>query len=789
MSSQPSNAPGVPLAPELEPEEEIDLSRWLEALQRRRRLLLSVAGAVVAAALLLYVITPKSYRAATTIQIERQAASVVSVDNLFGVESWADAQSFYPTQYKLLESRGLAERVVRDLRLAENPAFNPTRGRLLGNGAARPSTAEDDAAELSGLARRVQGGLGVKPIRNTRLVEISYVAHDPELAALVANGVAEAYIDWGVELRSETVGRASSFLASQIEELKQEIQDKESQLQAYSRRTDIVALDPNSNVVMQRLEALNRDYIQAVSARIDLEAKYNEVHRAPAETVADTFSGGLVAQLRQELLRQEQEYATQLNTYKPEWPAMQELKAKIDKGRQHVESVIAEMVEKARDSARTEYQTALRREQSLTAELARQKAEAMQLNSAAVEYNNLRVEVSTRRTLLDELLRKQSETGVANRLQGTRSSNVVVVDRALVPGGPYRPSLKRNLALGLVLGLMLGVGAVFLVELLDRTMRTPDDVDRVLGLPVLGVIPDISATAGAGYYGYHAHYGYGGGGEAEEGKKARRGKRKSASAPADKAPRIELIPHAHPRLAVSEAYRNLRTALLLSTPGGLRSVVVTSASAGEGKTVTATNLAVVLAQLGHQVLLVDADLRRPRLHQVFRVSNRKGLVSCLTGTVEPAEILLRTEVPGLHLTPSGPTPPNPAELLSARGARDFVALAANRFEYVVFDSPPVVPVTDATLLATLTDGVVLTVGAGRANRDDAAAAVERLAMANVRVLGTVLNLFHAERRRYGRYGRYGSYGYGYGYGAGPQGGEAPPAEGEAAGGGGAAAAR
>jgi len=406
----------------IEAEDEVDLSRWIDAFLRRRRLFVGVTVSVVAVSLLLFIITPRIYRASTTIQIERLTSSVVSLEDVLGIDNYRDAQSYYPTQYKLLESRGLAERIVSDLGLAADPVFNPPRSSLLGNDNPKAITAVDDEQVLGWLARRLLANLEVRPVRNTLLVEIAYVAPEPELAARVANGVADAYIDWGIEKRSAGVGRAWDFLASQIEELKREIQDKEAQLQAYSRRSDIVALDPGSNVVVQRLEALNRDYTEAMSGRIEKEAKYNEVVNAPRETVADTFSGGLVTELRRNLLALEQDYATRLNTYKPEWPAMQELKATIDKSRQHVQSVIDEMVEEAKKSARTGYQTALRREQSLKDELAKQKRQAMQLNSAAVEYNNLLVEVSTRRELLDELLRKQSETGVANSLQGTRSS-------------------------------------------------------------------------------------------------------------------------------------------------------------------------------------------------------------------------------------------------------------------------------------------------------------------------------------------------------------------------------
>jgi succinoglycan biosynthesis transport protein ExoP len=731
---QPPPSQSDYLQPHLGPEAEFNIAQWIEVIKRRRKLLAVVCGIVVAISLLLYATTPKSYRATTTIQIERRSPGPVKIEDVVGVESYWDAQSFYPTQFRLLESRGLATRVVRNLRLLDDPSFNPSGNKLLGSRNVSTTTESDDEAAVVAAAQRVQGGLNINPIRNTRLVEISFVSSNPELAARVANGVAEAYIDWGIEMRGASVDKASSFLASQTEALKQEIQNKEAQLQAYSRRSDIVALDPGSNVIVQRLEALNKDYTAAVSDRINKEARYQELTNAPKDTVADTLSGGLVSQLRSDVLKLEQEYASKLATYKPEWPAMQDLKAQIDKGRQNLASVIEETVSKARAAAQADYQTALRREQSLADELDKQKAQAMQLNSAAVEYNNLKVEVSTRRTLLDELLKKQSETEVASRLQGSRESNVVVVDKALVPGAPYRPSLRRNLMFGLALGLGLGLGVVFLMEHLDRTIKSREDVERVLGLPLLGIVPDVSTgKSGYGYYGYGQRHSR---------------QRKRLVKGGDDSPEIELVCARQPRLAVSEAYRSVRTAIQLSTADKLQVVLITSATIGEGKTVTTGNLAAVLAQLGRQVLLIDGDLRKPRQHEIFQVSGRSGLVSYLTGQAEPAEVMLKTPIANLQLIPSGPVPPNPSELLASERMKELMVLARQRFDFIVIDSPPVLPVTDASILSGIVDGVVLCLGAGSVLREDAVACAERLMMVDAHILGVILNGFREASGHY-----------------------------------------
>lgn len=755
----------APLA-SAEPESDFNIGEYLAMVRRHWRLVAAFCVTAIVGAVIHYSITPKEYQARSVLKIERRslASPMLGEQNI-----WMDYfnQEFYPTQYELLQSRGLAERVVRNLDLVNDPRHNPAAA-LRRSREARPPSAEEDEATQGHLAEGLRGGLAVEPVRNTQLVALLYRSASPEFAARAANGFAEAFIDLGIEDRFATAGKASTFLGVQIETLKQEIQDKEAQLQAFSRRSDIVAVDPSSNVLLQRLETLNNDYMGLKKLRIEKEARYHEMLTAPRETVADSLSGGVVSDLRAQQLKMERDYETQLKTYKPEWPTMVSLKAEIDKGKQHLEGVVSEMVSKARASAYAEYQTALRQEQALAAELASQKSEAIDQSSAAVEYSNLKVEVQTRRELLDELLRKQSETDVSARLQNSRDSNVRIVDRALVPGGPFRPSLRQDLTYGVLLGLLLGIGCALLIEFLDRTVKTPEEVERRLALPTLGVIPDLSEE-GQGYG--LASYGYGYGEPTEGAPRVRTRPARATPAawlekkkgPAEESPAIELVPHERPRTPISEAYRSLRTALLLSSAQELRVIAVTSAGAAEGKTATASNLAVVLAQLGRRVLIVDCDLRKPRVHQVFRVSNRAGLVTQLTGVegVAGEPVLLPTTVPNLWCTPSGPIPPNPSELLASDRMREWLKAARARFDFVVLDTPPALPVTDATIVGVLADGVVLTLRSGKVTREEARACRDRLRMADVKVLGVVLNRFRSGQgrlaKRYRYYESYGSY--------------------------------
>jgi len=391
--------------------------------------------------------------------------------------------------------------------------------------------------------------------------------------------------------------------------------------------------------------------------------------------------------------------------------------------------------------------TALRREESLKAVMQGQKSEAMALNTNAVEYNNLKVEVGTKRALLDTLLKRNSETQVASRLRGERLSNVRVVDRALAPHVRFRPSYKMNGMLSLFLGGAIGVGLAFLLEYLDRSLRTPEQVERVLKLPALGVIPAVGS--GGRRYGYGYGYGY-----------ATRVK-KTADGAAEERIAIELLPHDQPRSTVSEAYRAFRTALLLSRAGGIKTLAITSSVPAEGKTSTALNLAVVLGQLGKRVLVVDADLHKPRLHEIFRVSNRIGLVSILAENIAPTEAIQKSTIPNVFLVTAGPNSPNPSGLLASEGMKKFLDFVKMNFDFIVIDTPPVSPVADAMILGNEVDGVVLTVRGGRTPREQVTRTRDKLLRSNVKVLGVLINNLEEDTQGYGRYYSY----YGKTYGA------------------------
>ena len=738
---------------------EIHLWQYWAVVVKWRLLIGVVTGLALVTTLLIAFLSRPLYLATTTMNMEPDRGSVLDIGT--GGPMWQMYNpEFLPTQTLLIANREVARKTVEKLNLLQNPILNPRKSGMAkaaaGSVGGTPIGAEEEATQLAIL---IQGGLSAKPRRGTNLVDVSFASPNPKLSADVANAVAASYIEWTLESKYRILAQASQFLSTQIEQLRAEIDEKEAKLQAYGRQKDIVSEDPQADVTMQKLAMLNRDYASAVADRVSKESRYYEIQGAPPESIADPLSGGLVSQLRNEQMKAERDYAEKTHLYKPEWPAMEQLKVQIEKGRENLKQVIQETVAKAREQAKADFQMAVRREEALKNVLSQQKTEAMDQGANAVEYNNLLIEVATKRSLRDALMKRQSETEMTSRLHGGGEASIRIVEPALVPGSPFTPNYKRTALMGLAAGLFLGVGLAFLIEYLDRSIRTAEQVEDLLRLPALGIIPAIGPRGtvpralqrlyyysrkdrGGGAYSYAIGYGYGG----ALGKKPPKGADTTESTESGEIPaapkQIELMPHRHPRSVVAEAYRTLRNALLLSRAGGVKTIVVTSALQGEGKTATAVNLAVVLGQLGKKVLLVDGDLHRQRIHEVLRMPNRVGLVTILTdATVRGKDAIQASGVPNVAVLTGGPSSPNPSALVSSEGMARILRAARETFDYVVIDSPPVLVVSDSMLLSHEADGVVLCVRAGDTPREEVIRARDRLVRSGSNLLGVVLNGF------------------------------------------------
>jgi capsular exopolysaccharide synthesis family protein len=725
--------PGIEAAPP----SDTHLSEYWELIKNRKRLILFCLGLALFAGVLATILTRPMYRSMVTVDVVKQQMSPLG----FGQSGGGGGDpEFLPSQIQLMQSREIGVRVVKKLNLLANPDFNPKHYKRFlpdAKGKVRVPSQED----LIDAAIDVQGGTDAAIVRGTSLVQITFTHRNPKLAADVANAIAETYIEWNIESRYRIMGQSSEFLSTQIQHAKAELEEKEQALLALGRQKELVSPESQQNPVVAKLDSLTHELDQATSDRVAKEARFNEVRNTSQDVLAEIGSGGLVSQHRADVEKLEREYNDRLNIYKPEWPAMQQLKAQINRERQNYEKLRTDSASKAIEAARTDYLTAMRREESIRGMTHAQRQQAVAQGPDTVEFQNLKIEIDNKRGLLDNLLKQQGETEVISRLRDELITNVRIVDRALPPPEPFKPSLKKNLLIFGFFGMAVGVGLTFLLHYLDRSLRTPQQVEQFLQLPSLGVVPAVGQT-GARLYGLRRR------------KLPLSRRPEPVLAPSKTA--IELLPHGDPRSPVAEAYRAFRTSLLLSRAGGVRSVVITSGFPEEGKTSTAVNLAVVLAQLGRRVLLVDADLHKSRIHDIFQLSNSVGLVSILAENMEPSRAILKTSVPGVYVVPAGPETPNPSALLSSEAMQKFMELASTNFDHVIVDTPPVLLVSDMLVFAQQADGVVLCVRGGVTPREEALLARDRILRAGIPVLGVLINALEPDSGSY-----YHSYRYEY----------------------------
>lgn len=702
--------------------QEVHLSHYANIIYKRWKVAASVVLAVMIVAYVLSKLATPLYRSEVVLQVERERSSAITVDDLMGIEP--SSQQFLQTQFALIKSRGLAERVVDDLGLLNDPIFNPegTKGK------------SDEELKIikSSLKGRVQGGISVSPIEWTSLVQVSYVDSDPRVAQKVVNGIGESYIRMTIERTHDAVRQTSGYLTSQIDQLTADIEDAEKQLQRYRESKDITSLDESSNITVAKLNEISRTFTAAQSDRIQKEITWQTIGSANPESIPEVVNDSVLVQQRTQLGTLQNQYSQKLAAFKPEHPEMVSIQNQIDKTRQAIVGATQEAMTKARATARTQYESALSREKSLAKALEEQKRVTMDLNASALASSSLQSTIDSRKGLLGDLVRRLSETEVTARVRGQDGSNIVIVSRADVPGVRFNESLRRNMRNAFPLGVVLGLAAIFFLEYLDRSLKSAEDVERTTGFASLGVIPSTRvARRGYGYYTY--------------GSSAAR-LRSVTDDP--RSSNIDLLPHSSPRSPIAEAYRAFRTALLLSSARSPKVVVVTSTSPREGKTTTAVNLAVVIAQMGRPVLLIDGDLRKPRLHKVLGGAKSEGLVNHLAIDTPIADIIQETQVPNLFYIGSGPIPPNPSELLGSEKMSQLIEQLRELYAYVVIDSPPVLAVTDSIIVASHADGVILCVRGGATPRDLVQRTAERLRQNNVSVLGTLLNSLDLKHHGY-----------------------------------------
>ena len=697
--------------------QEVHLSHYWNIIYKRWKVALSILAVVMLGTYLASYFAKPLFRSSIQVQIERENPNQLTVDDLFGIA--ASDQEFLQTQYVLLKSRGLAEKVIDDQKLLSDPAFYPS-----GIGG---KTAAQIAEARQSMAGAVIGSIEVTPVRATSLVEISCIAATPRLAQKIAEGVGESYIRLNNEKKFESVQKASEFLDRQIAQLRADIEVTRRLMQQYNETKGIVSKEDASSIPFQRLMQLTTNLQNATTLRLERQNAYDALSRSNPESV--TSSDPLVSQLTEEEMRKQREYSQGLTTFKPDYPQMVALKSSIEKTHQSRRSAVDNAFARARDAAHRDLVAAQQSEDQLYASMNAQKRETVSLSATAAGLGDLSRTLESKQSLLDTLEKRQNETEVTARLRGSASSNIHIVDHAMLPAGRFNVTLRKNLQNAFPLGVVLGLAAIFFLEYMDRSIKTPEELERVTKFASLGVIPAAS-SADTGGYGYGG-YGYGTGRGTAKLRPVVEAEQEQSG--------IDLLPHSNSRSAIAEAYRAFRTSLLLASASSPKVIVISSTFAREGKTTTSVNLATVLAQMGKPVLLIDADLRRPRLQKIFRGKMNLGLVNYLAANIPLDDVIQETQVPNLSLILSGPTPPNPSELLGSDRMKHLIHEIRARFAFVILDSPSVMAVTDSIVLAANADGVVLCVHGGQTPRDIVQRAAERLRQSNIPVLGALLN--------------------------------------------------
>jgi succinoglycan biosynthesis transport protein ExoP len=685
------------------------------------------------------------YAGKILIQINPEEPQVLSFQQIAQAGPSWDLQSYRETQYKILKSRSLAERVVRDLRLYQYPEFYQSHGYfgLVTRDPERiPSASDPNPPDPNSEAYRnsvsnFMTSVDIDPIERSNLVEVTFYSQNAASAARIANQLGEDYIDQNLQVKWDEALKASEWLSGRLVELKAKLKASEDALQAYAAKNSILFIQNAVSAQAQsmanaRLEQLEEEYTKAQADRAQREAQYSLVQSGKVQDLPGVLDNRLIQTLEQDLSDLKRQYSELTATVKPGYPKAMALKKQIDT----LQANLDHQKQALTLNIAQQYEAAVAREKYLSKLISQQESLVDVVSQKTIQYNILKREVDTNRSLYDGVLQRMKEAQVA---AGLNASNIMVVDPAQVPKRPAKPRIILNLAIGFILGLSLGVGLAFFQEYLDNTLKTPDDVESLLRLPSLGLIPSIhlngsAKSSGNGFatlaIGANGAYG--------------------------------LAMQENPMAL--EAFRSLRTSILLSANPIPKVLLVTSALPGEGKTMTTVNLGATLASLGGKVVIVDCDMRRPALHRAAGVRNSPGFVQCLTGRVDLFEAVLPVNgVPNLSIIPCGPIPPNPAEVLSSPLTVELLKRLHTEFEYVLVDSPPILSVADSRILATITDAVVLVTKACETPFEIVRRARSLLYGAGARILGVALNDVHIHGQGYsGKYGYYQQYGYGYG---------------------------
>ena len=674
------------------------------------------------------------YQAAARVEVDKEAQTMqpFADSNSFG--EYEDSENYIETQSKILQSETLALMTIKSMDLGRYPEFggNPNAMAFQRLGGISPKPA---------ILGAFLGRLGVSRVPNSRLIQVQFEAQDPQLAAQVVNSHLQNYVEQNFRSKYDATIQASNWLSAELEELRIKVESSENARIAYERENKIWQIDEKQDITTQKLADLSKAATDAQTDVAQKEALYRMAISGNIDALPAARGNDVISSLLRRKSELAQQYADAVDQYGPNFPKVVRLASQQKEVDENLATARKTMVE----SIEEEFDTSKSHAELLQEALDKQKDEANELAEKLVQYHILQHDAESNKQLYDGLLQKLKEAGIT---AGLRSSNIRVVDPALAPTTPSRPQKARNILLACLVGLVGGVGLALFREYLDNTVKSPDDIETLTGLPSLAVVPALPGL------------------NATQGRFSRLAR--DAAPQSASGPRVELLSYIQPKSQISEAFRALRTSLLLSQADHPPQVIlVTSALPREGKTTAAVNLAVTLAQLGDRTLLMDSDLRKPGIRRALNLTIGKdvGLSSYLAGVSTLDEVTIpHPTINNLSALTTGPVPPSPADLLSSHRMREAIVELRHRFKFVVIDSPPVMAATDAVILSALTDGVLLVVRSGETPKEAFTRTRDLLAAVKCRLLGVVLNAVDSSAPDYYYSYRYYPYAYGYGYG-------------------------
>jgi capsular exopolysaccharide synthesis family protein len=704
---------------------------WGTVIRHRAIILTTVLAGVVLAALVSFRMA-KQYSATGRITINRENADVLGFkDSVANTLEDYDYNVALDTQVQVLQSDTLATDVIRKLRLNANPKFAGSMADQLkstNETSGLPTTGPTNVRRLIDI---FHSWVKVDKVPKTRVIEIHCTSPDPNLSAEIVNTLVASFIEHNFETKFQATMQTSEWLSKQLSDLKMKVASSQENLVKYETSNNILGLDEKQNIITAKLNELNQQLTLAQSDRIQKEAASKQTHTGGVESIPAMADSEIMEHLKEQEADLKNQYALLDSQYGPLHPKVITVRNQLEQTELAIQSEGNKLVSRIHN----EYLAAVQRENLLRAALEEQKVEANNLNESTIQYEILKHEADSNRQLYDGLLQKMKEASVS---AGLRSGNIQIVDQAVPPDKPSRPNIPLNIGGAFFASLMLGTVAAFVLERMNNSITSPEIIDAVSGWPSLGIIPSLQSSRGS----------------------RKGGELALPLKDADQGGPLVVV--SRPRSKVAESFRAVRTSILLSSiDSPPKTMLVTSALPEEGKTTISANLAGALAQMGRRVLLVDADMRRPKISNFLGLSNSAGgLSTVLIGKDKEEDVIIPSaKLPNLYIMPAGPRPPYPAELLGSNRMKALIKAWRPLYDHIIFDTPPVLSVTDPVLLSVDVDAVVLVVRFAQTTKQALREVREILDQVNARVCGVILNSVETDHDS--SYGR--SYYAGYGY--------------------------